>query len=41
MPDNLVNKIKIFMGKIITETELVSAAMGVIWDYPNPWVSLT
>ena len=29
------------MGKIITETELVSAAMGVIWDYPNPWVSLT
>lgn len=41
MPDNLVNKIKIFMGKIVTETEPVSAAMGVIWDYPNPWVSLT
>lgn len=27
------------MGKIVTETEPVSAAMGVIWDYPNPWVS--
>ena len=29
------------MGKIITETEPVSAATGVIWDHPNPWVSLT
>ena len=41
MPDNLVNKTRMFMGKIITETEPVSAATGVIWDHPNPWVSLT